>query len=178
LVNAFADWSRRAPFAPARLDIYGGDDKGEAGRIQARIAELGLEKSVSLRGSYWKTDLDRILGETDLVVLPSTYEGQPIVLIEAMQRGVPIVATSAGGTAELGIDNPDVIISPGTDWAAFETAAETMAARLRAGQVDSPRLHAWTEARYSHQAVANAWREALLSPETFFAAKKAGEDRA
>jgi hypothetical protein len=94
-----------------------------------------------------------------------------------MQRGIPVVATSAGGTAELGLDNPDVIISPGTDWAPFEAGLLEMAARLRGGQVDSRRLHAWTESRYGFTPVAAAWREALLLPQSFFAAPAPQEVR-
>ena len=174
LIDFFAARHQQAPFAPARLDLYGGDYDGEADRLRARIAELGLEKSVRLRGAYAPSELDRIFSETDLVVLPSRYEGLPLVLVEAMQRGVPVVATSAGGTAELGDHNPDVLISPGTGWDEFESAVQAMAGRIRAGLIDSARLHAWTEMRYGFKPVAAAWREALLSPETFFAG---GEDR-
>jgi glycosyltransferase involved in cell wall biosynthesis len=175
LIEFFAARHQQAPFAPARLDLYGGDYDGEADRLRARIAELGLEQSVRLRGAYAPAELDCIFAETDLVVLPSRYEGLPLVLVEAMQRGVPVVATSAGGTAELGENNPDVLISPGTEWAGFESALHTMAGRIRAGQIDRARLHAWTETRYGFKPVAAAWREALLSPKTFFAD---GEDRA
>jgi glycosyltransferase involved in cell wall biosynthesis len=175
LIEAMRDWIRHPSLAPVRLDLYGGDYDGEGPQLRARIAELGLGESVSLRGAYSTADLDRIFAQTDLVVLPSQYEGLPLVLVEAMQRGVPVVATSAGGTAELGIDNPDVIITAGTGWDAFEAGVIAMAERLRAGQVDHTRLHAWTETRYGYKPVAAAWREALLSPETFFARKPARE---
>jgi glycosyltransferase involved in cell wall biosynthesis len=177
LIDCFAACRLRAPLAPARLEIYGGDYDGEADRLRARIAELGLEKSVCLRGAYAPADLDRIFAETDLVVLPSRYEGLPLVLVEAMQRGVPVAATSAGGTAELGEANPDVMISPGVDWSGFENAMLAMAGRIRAGQVDGARLHAWTEARYGFQPVAAAWREALLHPQSFFGAPALQETR-
>jgi glycosyltransferase involved in cell wall biosynthesis len=175
LIEAMLSWTQRQPLAPVRLDLYGGDYDGEGAKLRARIAELGLGESVALRGVYSTAGLDRIFAQTDLVVLPSQYEGLPLVLVEAMQRGVPVVATSAGGTAELGVDNPDAIITAGTDWDAFEAGVVTMAERIRAGQMDHARLHAWTETRYGFKPVATAWREALLSPETFFAAKAAAE---
>jgi glycosyltransferase involved in cell wall biosynthesis len=172
LIEAWPAWNARAPIGPARLDLHGGsyDQMGE--QMQERIAELGLQESVRLQGAYTTSDLPRIFETTDIVVLPSLYEGLPLVLVEAMQRGVPVVATSAGGTAELGDDNPDVIITEGTDWEKFAAGLEEMAERLRSGQIDSVRLHEWTESRYGFKRVAELWRQALLSPETFFAAEK------
>jgi glycosyltransferase involved in cell wall biosynthesis len=130
---------------------------------------LGLEESIRFRGAYSTSDLSAIFAQTDIVVLPSIYEGLPLVLVEAMQRGIPVVATSAGGTAELGEDNPDVVITEGTDWDTFAAGVKLMAKRVRAGQIDAVRLHAWTELRYGFKPVAEKWRNALLTPETFFA---------
>jgi glycosyltransferase involved in cell wall biosynthesis len=175
LVEAVARWNS-GPVGPVRLDLYGGDYDGEGGRLRARIADLALADLVSLRGTYAPDDLDRIFAETDLVVLPSLYEGLPLVLVEAMQRGIPIVATSAGGTTELGEDNPDVLITEGTGWDAFEAGVLAMAARIRSGQIDPARLHAWTEARYGFTPVAAAWREALLTPQNFFRGAAAGRE--
>jgi len=178
LIEAMREWTRHEILAPVRLDLHGGDYDGEGGQLRARIEELNLGDSVALRGSYSPADLDRIFAETDLVVLPSEYEGLPLVLVEAMQRGIPVVATSAGGTGDLGENNPDVIISPGTGWDAFEAGVIEMAGRIRAGQIDPARLHAWTETRYGFEPAAAAWREALLEPQTFFASESATGGRA
>jgi glycosyltransferase involved in cell wall biosynthesis len=175
LVEALPAWNASAPVAPARLDLYGHDFEGEGTRLRNRIAALGLAACAAFHGAYSPADLDRIFAQTDLVVLPSLWEGLPLVLVEAMQRGIPIVATSAGGVVELGDNNPDVIITPGTAWAAFAAGVTAMAERIRANQIDPVRLHAWTEARYGYAPVAAAWREALLSPETYFATNPATE---
>jgi len=169
LIEAWPVWNARAPIGPARLDLYGGDHDHEGNRLWARIAALGLEESVRWHGAYTTRDLPKIFDATDIVVLPSLYEGLPLVLVEAMQRGIPVVATSAGGTAELGEDNSDVMITEGTDWNKFEAGLEWMAERVRAGQIDGVRLHEWTESQYGFKRVAEAWRKALLTPETFFA---------
>jgi glycosyltransferase involved in cell wall biosynthesis len=168
LIEAWPVWNTRPPIAPARLDIYGGDYDNEADRLQARITELGLQDSIHIHGTYTTRDLPKIFAVTDLVVLPSRYEGLPLVLVEAMQRGIPVVATSAGGTAELGDDNPDVLITDGTDWDQFAPGLETMASRIRAGEIDRARLQEWTESRYGFAPVADLWRQALLTPDLFF----------
>ncbi|HEV3271716.1 MAG TPA: glycosyltransferase family 4 protein [Candidatus Methylacidiphilales bacterium] len=172
LIEAWPAWNARAPIGPARLDLHGGDYDKEGDRLRARIADLGLEESVCLHGAYTTGDLGKIFDAADMVVLPSLYEGLPLVLVEAMQRGIPVVATSAGGTAELGEENPDVIITAGTDWEKFEAGVVEMARRVRAGDIDGGRLQDWTESRYGFNRVAEIWRRALLTPELFFAKKE------
>jgi glycosyltransferase involved in cell wall biosynthesis len=163
-------WPRlTTTMGPARLDLYGGDYDNEGRRLQERIDALGLRDVAKLHGAYSAEDMMSIFANTDIVVLPSKYEGLPLVLVEAMHRGVPVVATSAGGTAELGDDNPDVIISEGIGWENFETSLIEMARRVRAGEIDGPRLQRWTETRYGFAPVAAAWREALLQPDLYFA---------
>ncbi len=164
LIAAWPGWNTGGPIGPARLDIYGGDYDGEGDRLRARIAELELQDSIRLHGAYAASDLPEIFDRTDIVVLPSTYEGLPLVLVEAMSRGIPVVATSAGGTAELGEDNADVIITEGVRWDAFTVGLRSMAERVRSGQIDVVRLHDWTEARYGFTPTSEKWKRALLNP--------------
>lgn len=54
-----------------------------------------------------RNDVPEILGMSDVFVLPSIYEGIPLVVLEAMAAGLPVVATDVAGTRELiesGID--------------------------------------------------------------------------
>jgi glycosyltransferase involved in cell wall biosynthesis len=172
LVQQWARMTARTPLAPAVLHLHG-DDGGSGLRreLELYVAGNGLSDRVRLHGGYSHSRLPEILSKLDMVVLPSEWEGLPLVLVEAMQRGVPFVATAAGGTAELGQGNPDVTVT-GTEWGAFETGMEEMAARLRAGQVDAVRLHGWVEPRYGFEAAAKQWQAALLDSRAFFGLKK------
>ena len=148
----------------ARLDVHGADYEGERmlEPLRAEVQALGLEGRVTLHGGYdGRAALDAILASADLVVLPSLYEGLPLVLVEAMAAGVPIVATEAGGTRDLGEQNPDVVVT-GVEQEAFLAGLTELARRVRAGLIDAERLRRWTRARYGPEVVTDAWRRALL----------------
>jgi glycosyltransferase involved in cell wall biosynthesis len=72
-----------------RIDIYG--DGPERAQLQARIAALGLDERVVLRGFTEKPF--EALSVADVFVLSSRHEGLPTVLVEAMACGLQIVAT-------------------------------------------------------------------------------------
>ena len=162
-------WIMRQPgLAGARLDVYGYDpDGGMIGDIRAFVAQEGLTKQVAIHGEYPLDAVPGILANSDLVALPSLDEGLPLVLVEAMSHGVPFVATDAGGTEELGSDNPDVLVT-GKNWEEFETGFLRMAARIQRGEIDSRRLHQWSEERYGYELVSQKWLECVLDPKRFF----------
>lgn len=86
LLQAWKEVVRELP--QATLDIYGdGPDKK---KIERRMAELGLEKSVTLRPAT--DDTDSVYRSADIVVMSSRYEGFPMVGLEALSHGVCMVA--------------------------------------------------------------------------------------
>ncbi|MDX1951876.1 MAG: glycosyltransferase family 4 protein [Verrucomicrobiota bacterium] len=168
LVRRWREIRQHPVMNPARLDIYGYDPAGKMkAEMEACIAANQLSDQVTLHGEYKLSDLPRILAESDLVVLPSLWEGLPLVLVEAMLKGVPFVATAAGGTEELGLKNPDVIVTS-TEWEDFEKGLIQMAERLRAGSINARRLHSWAEDGYGYTTVSRKWLECLCKPRSFF----------
>jgi glycosyltransferase involved in cell wall biosynthesis len=65
----------------------------------AQIARLGLGDRCKLVG--FRTDLGRFLPNFDVLVLSSTTEGLPVILLEACAASVPVVATAVGGIPEV-----------------------------------------------------------------------------
>jgi glycosyltransferase involved in cell wall biosynthesis len=168
LIRNWRSMISRPPFAPARLDIHGDDvSPATLPALRREVAELGLSDDVRLHGAYAHRDLPEILAKADVVVLPSEWEGLPLVLVEAMQHGVPIVATNVGGTAELGIGNPGAIITE-PDWDSFAAGLLTMIGRVRRGETDAVRLHRWCESRYGYASVAALWQLMATDPRRFF----------
>ncbi len=56
----------------------------------------------------------RLIQRSDVLCLPSLYEGLPNVVLESMAVGVPVVATDAGGTREIGDRNALMLVNPGS----------------------------------------------------------------
>jgi glycosyltransferase involved in cell wall biosynthesis len=168
LVKEWKNITALKPLSPARLDVYGFDPGGSLlSELRQFVVDHHLSDRICLHGNYAVSQLPEILAQADVVVLPSLFEGLPLVLVEAMQRGIPIVATAAGGTKEFGKDNPDVVITE-LEWDAFVTGLLAMSQKLRLGQINSHRLHQWTESRYGYTVVAAKWQDALLQPQKFF----------
>ena len=63
------------------------------------IENLGLEKKTVLLG--YREDIDSLMQASDIFVLPSLKEAFGLVILEAMQNGLPIIATKAGGVPEI-----------------------------------------------------------------------------
>jgi glycosyltransferase involved in cell wall biosynthesis len=67
--------------------------------LARQISACGLTKRFVLAG--FRTDVQRFLPCCDLAVLPSWTEGLPVIVLEALAAGVPVVATAVGGTPEV-----------------------------------------------------------------------------
>lgn len=100
LLAAVPDVLARHP--QAQIVLVGDGPEQEA--IRSAIADQGLGGNVRVLSA--RSDIPDLLAAADLFVLPSRFEGLPLVLLEAASASLPIVATSNGGTAEaLGSDH-------------------------------------------------------------------------
>jgi glycosyltransferase involved in cell wall biosynthesis len=105
LLDAAARWGDIRP-APSLVIAGQGPLAGE---LQARAASLGLTvRFVGQRG-----DLPALLAAADVFVLPSVWEGQALILQEALRAGVPVVATRVGGNPELTGEDAAILVPPG-----------------------------------------------------------------
>lgn len=82
------------------------------GELERRIAESGLDGRVTLAG--YRTDVYSLLATFDLFVLPSVREGLPMVLLEGMAAGKPVVASRVGAVPRVIEDGVNgLIVDPG-----------------------------------------------------------------
>ena len=66
--------------------------------LQALAAQLGIAKHVRFLGI--RSDVADLMSAADVFVLPSAWEGFPVVVMEAMANGRVLVATDCGGIRE------------------------------------------------------------------------------
>lgn len=79
--------------------------------IEKLIAEYDLKHDeMSLLGEL--SDMKEVYREADILVLTSSCEGTPNVILEAMSYGVPIVATRVGGVPEIVSERAGVLVDP------------------------------------------------------------------
>jgi glycosyltransferase involved in cell wall biosynthesis len=90
----------RASAAPNARLVYVGRGALESD-LRAAVASRGFEAWVSLAGEAAPDVLARWYNAADALLLTSRREGRPNVVLEALASGLPVLATDAGGTAEL-----------------------------------------------------------------------------
>jgi len=95
----------------AHLHIYG--DGTERHHIEYQINSLGIQPCVTLHGTI--PNPQSALRQIGLLVLPSAAEGFPMVLIEAMAAGIPIVATKAPGISDVLQNEKTALLVPIAD---------------------------------------------------------------
>jgi glycosyltransferase involved in cell wall biosynthesis len=122
-------------------------DGPTAGELQRLSAELRLTDRVDFVGSVSKDCvLRQMREEAGVLVLPSSYEGMPHVVLEAFAAALPVVASEAGGTPELVIDGVSGLSFPCGDLGRLTEALEQalvpgVAAHLAQGGAEIARRH-------------------------------------
>ncbi len=123
----------------ARLRIVGGDPGMH--RLRRWVDRLGLGDAVSFLG--WRDDVADLMAAADLLVLPSAFEGLPLVLLEAMSIGLPAVATAISGSTEaLGANHP-WLVAPARSRALAQAMAQALADPALRARVASRSRDRW-----------------------------------
>jgi glycosyltransferase involved in cell wall biosynthesis len=83
------------------------------GPLEAELKAQAATLRVDARFPGHRDDVPALLAAAAVFVLPSTWEGQPLILQEALRAGVPIVATRVGGTPALTGDDAALLVPVG-----------------------------------------------------------------
>ena len=122
LLRAFAQLRER--HEDVRLRLVG--DGPDRNALEALAAELGLTDRLTFLGRLNENDTLAEIAESDLLVLPSFMEGLPIVLMEAMALGVPVVASRVAGIPELVEDESAGLLFAPSDWGGLARCIERL----------------------------------------------------
>ncbi len=81
--------------------------------VKLQVAQLGIEANFRLAGFVSDEDLPLYYNVADLFVLPSkSGEGLPLVALEAMACGLPVIATDVGGIREILMKDYGKLVAP------------------------------------------------------------------
>ena len=83
----------------ATLTIVGGGRDLDA--FTRDVEGRGLQGVVRMPGWLSRREVQRTLGESDVFLFPSHFEGLPNAVVEAMAAGLPVIATRVGGVPDL-----------------------------------------------------------------------------
>ncbi|MCR8549096.1 glycosyltransferase family 4 protein [Salipiger sp. P9] len=143
LLDAVAALKERHP--GLRLTLIG--DGPERAALEARAAGLG--DTVTFLGYRSQAEVAEALARTDVFVLPSFAEGVPVVLMEAMAAGVPVVTTQIAGIPELVTPWESGVLVPPGDAEALTAALDQLLSDPGQRRAMGAAGRAMVEAEYS-----------------------------
>ena len=129
LLEACAELRRRD--VPVSCVIVG--DGSDRQMLENLSRELDLGGVVSMVGRRTRDEVARHVAEADVLVAPSVptsggkREGIPVVLMEAMAAGLPVVSSRLSGIPELVDDGVNGLLAEPSDWAGLADALERLA---------------------------------------------------
>jgi glycosyltransferase involved in cell wall biosynthesis len=159
LIEAFAQLLRQQGLQKSKLVIVG---DGPMRAVLGQCAERhGVSRDVKFLGT--RADVYNLMRAIDVFVLSSLHEGVPMVLLEAMALGVPIVASRVGGIPEILEDRREAVLVPAKDPAALARAIGALAGSsgLRAELIRAARVR--VETQFSIETTAAKMREMYRS---------------
>lgn len=127
-------------------------DGPDRSMLEARVASAGLGARVRFAGQRTRAELVGLLAHADVLAAPSVptrggrREGIPVVLMEAMAAGLPVIASRLSGIPELVTDEESGLLVPPGDPGALAAALARLAAdtelRVRLGRAARARVEA------------------------------------
>lgn len=155
LLEALSDLRSRRPETILRI----AGDGEHRGRLERRAAELELGEAVAFLGTCDARRVRGLLAGAAALVVPSIYEGMPLVVLEAMAAGVPVVASAVSGIPEVVVDGETGWLVPPEDPKALAVALDEVlmgpAEARRRGEAGRRRV----DERFRPSVAAARWRE-------------------
>lgn len=149
-IDKFIDLADAFKNSGLRFEIYG-PNGGELDFVRNEINRRGLSKTTEYMGSLFSDDVIKMLVNIDLLVLPSKEEPFPMVILEAISVGTPVlVMPSCGIATTLATFDPS-FVGKSEDFKGLKEAFDLI---FRRGfRFDRAKLIAFTEQHFGIQAV-------------------------
>ncbi len=123
--------------------------------IEQQISDLGLNQNVNILGM--RSDVDQLLLGADVFVMSSKREGLPMVLMEAMSCGLPVVSTDVGGISEIVKDQESGLLVEPDKPDSLAKAIKRILSRPEAGKFMGEQARKIIIENYSLEATAKSY---------------------
>jgi glycosyltransferase involved in cell wall biosynthesis len=143
------------PGVRARIELHLFGDGPERGRLADQARAALADTTVVFHGTV--IDRERIYSAIDVLAMASRTEGQSMAIMEAMARGVPVIATKVGGNPQLVRDGVTGMLVPAGDSSAIRAAVARLLAEPELVVKFGRASHARIAARHSIDAVAHKY---------------------
>jgi glycosyltransferase involved in cell wall biosynthesis len=110
LLPAFAELAK--DFPEWQLVLAGPDEGGYRRNLEQLVSEAGLEKRVTFTGLVTGLNKEALLSHAEFLILPSYSEGFPLVVVEALGFGKPVVITTTSNVAEVEEEKVGLVVPP------------------------------------------------------------------
>ena len=160
LIRAFGTVRRHTP---VRLVVIG--DGPERARLEQVARDMGVAEHVEFRGRVTDEELRQAYGAASVFVLPSVLdarqdtEGLGVVLLEAMNYSVPVIASEIGGITDIvQHDRTGLLVPPGDEVALAKALSRLLtdpALSRTLGEAGRQRLHD----AFSWERIVDRWQE-------------------
>ncbi len=148
LLDAFASQNGRTHL------LLAGDGELRS-HLERRVDGLGLAGRVHFLGR--REDVPAILAASDVFVLASLWEGNPLSVMEAMAAGLPAVVTAVGGVPELLKSGRHGFVVPPGNTADFASAMTMLAESPQLRQRMGAAAGAHASAHFDHRQMVAAY---------------------
>jgi glycosyltransferase involved in cell wall biosynthesis len=125
------------------VDLLIAGEGDERAPLEAAVAKLGLAERVRFLGPIARDRVIDLFRAADAAILSSSWENFPHTVVESLAAGTPVIATRAGGVAEVVLDEVNGLLVPAGDAEALGAAVRRFVGdaelreRLRAAAVPS-----------------------------------------
>ena len=145
----------RKSFPTARLLLVGVGPLMK--KIEEQVSDLGLTGTVIFLGR--RTDVLRILGACDALLMPSFIEGLPGAILEAMYTRCVVVANAVGGIPDVVTNNVTGILAKAGDEQDFAEAVFRVIPDADARQKITETAYAMVSTRFDNRIMAGRFEE-------------------
>lgn len=145
------------------INFFIGGDGQLWDEIKGHLQQEDLNSKVNLAGYVPHNKISKYLNELRLLILPSHTEGLPMIILEAMACGTPVLATPVGAI-------PDIINDEETGFIMEDNSSECIAKNIIRA-LELPKFEevagnalAFVGKEFTYEKAAKRWREILFSP--------------